>query len=137
MTEPLGRAPTEVDWEAIERSPEFQELVHRRRRFVIPCTIFFLSWYLGFILLAAYAEDFMGERVYQGLTVGYCLALTQFVMVFVLGVWYLRKADKEFDPLAQRAIASYADHEHHPETTGRFARDRDAVEHGTTTEASR
>ena len=92
-----------IDWEAIERSPEFQELVRRRRGFVVPCTIFFLAWYLGFILLCAYAPDFMGESVYQGLTVGYCLALTQFVMVFVLGLWYLRKADREFDPLAERA----------------------------------
>jgi uncharacterized membrane protein (DUF485 family) len=105
---------TRIDWEAIERSPEFGELVARRRRFVLPCTIFFLAWYLGFILLCAYAPDFMGESVYQGLTVGYCLALTQFVMVFVLGLWYLRKADNEFDPLAERAIESYADHEHHP-----------------------
>ena len=56
----------------------------------------------------------MGESVYEGLTVGYCFALTQFVMVFVLGLWYLRKADQEFDPLAERAIESYADHEHHP-----------------------
>ena len=24
-------------------------------------------------------------------------------MVFVLGAWYLRKADREFDPLAERA----------------------------------
>ena len=105
---------TRIDWEAIEHSPEFRELVGRRRSFVVPCTIFFLAWYLGFILLCAYAPDFMGESVYEGLTVGYCLALTQFVMVFVLGLWYLRKADKEFDPLAERAIESYADHEHHP-----------------------
>ena len=109
MTQPLDRAPAEVDWEAIERSPEFQELVHRRRSFVIPCTIFFLSWYLGFILLAAYAEGFMGERVYQGLTVGYCLALTQFAMVFGLGLWYLRKADREFDPLSDAAVEAAAD----------------------------
>jgi uncharacterized membrane protein (DUF485 family) len=108
-----------VDWEAIEHSPEFQELVHRRRSFVIPCTIFFLSWYLGFILLCAYAPDFMGDRVYQGLTVGYCLALTQFVMVFVLGIWYLRKADNEFDPLAARAIAAYAEED---AGTSRFER---------------
>ena len=92
-----------IDWEAIERSPEFQELVHRRRSFVVPGTIFFLAWYLGFILLCAYAPDFMGESVYEGLTVGYCLALTQFAMVFILGIWYLRKADKEFDPLARQA----------------------------------
>jgi uncharacterized membrane protein (DUF485 family) len=90
---------------------------------VIPCTVFFLSWYMGFILLTAYAQDFMGERVYQGLTVGYCLALTQFVMVAVLGLWYLRKADREFDPLAERAIAAYAEDERHPGTR-RFERER-------------
>ena len=113
---------TPVDWEAIERSPEFQELVHKRRSFVIPCTVFFLTWYLGFIVLCAYAPDFMGESVYQGLTVGYCLALTQFVMVFVLGIWYLRKADDVFDPLAERAIAAYADENGDP---GRFLREPD------------
>jgi uncharacterized membrane protein (DUF485 family) len=124
MAEPLERAQPAIDWEAIERSPEFQELVHRRRRFVIPCTIFFLAWYLGFILLTAYAADFMGERVYQGLTVGYCLALTQFVMVVVLGLWYLRKSDNEFDPLAEKAIAAYADDDMHPGESGRFKRER-------------
>jgi uncharacterized membrane protein (DUF485 family) len=123
MAESQERAHTPIDWEAIERSPEFQELVHRRRAFVIPCTVFFLSWYLGFILLAAYAEDFMGERVYQGLTVGYCLALTQFAMVFTLGLWYLRKADNEFDPLAEKAIAAYAHDEQHPDSV-RFERER-------------
>jgi uncharacterized membrane protein (DUF485 family) len=123
MAEAQDRVQTDVDWEAIERSPEFQELVHRRRRFVIPCTIFFLAWYMGFILLTAYAEGFMGERIYQGLTVGYCLALTQFVMVLVLGLWYLRKSDAEFDPLAERAIEAYADDERHPGTR-RFRRER-------------
>ena len=118
----VGRSQP-IDWDAIERSPEFQELVGRRRRFVVPCTVFFLAWYMGFILVCAYAPDFMGESVYQGLTVGYCYALTQFVMVFALGLLYLRKADREFDPLAERAIAAYADDEGHPGPTGgRFAR---------------
>jgi uncharacterized membrane protein (DUF485 family) len=94
----------EIDWEAIEASPEFQELVRTRRSFVVPATIFFLTWYMGFIVLAAYAEDFMSERVYQGLTVGYCLALSQFIMVLVLGIMYLRRADKVYDPLAAKAI---------------------------------
>jgi uncharacterized membrane protein (DUF485 family) len=94
----------DIDWKAIEASPEFQELVRKRRAFVVPATIFFLAWYMGFIVLAAYAEDFMSERVYQGLTVGYCLALTQFVMVLVLGIMYLRRADEVYDPLAAKAI---------------------------------
>ncbi|MCW3008970.1 MAG: hypothetical protein JWP17_3596 [Solirubrobacterales bacterium] len=94
-----------IDWEAVERAPEFQELVTRRRRFVLPATIFFLAWYLGFVLLAGYAPDFMGESIYQGFTVGYLLALTQFVMVWVLAAWYIRKSDREFDPLREAAKA--------------------------------
>ena len=100
-----------ADWQRIERSDEFQELVRRRRSFVVPGTIFFLAFYMGFILLAGYAPDFMGESVYEGLTVGYCLALTQFVMVFVLGLWYLRKADREFDPLADKVVEAAAEFE--------------------------
>jgi uncharacterized membrane protein (DUF485 family) len=136
MTDQKERAASTIDWEAIERSPEFQELVSRRRRFVIPCTVFFLAWYMGFILVCAYAPDFMGESVYQGLTVGYVYALTQFVMVFALGLWYLRKSDREFDPLAERAIESYAETDGHPGATGgRFARERAAA--GAAPEAGR
>ena len=93
-----------IDWEGIEGSPEFRELVAKRRSFVVPATIFFLAYYMGFILLCGYAPDFMGESVYQGLTVGYCLALTQFVMVGVLGIWYMRKSDREYDPLADKVV---------------------------------
>jgi uncharacterized membrane protein (DUF485 family) len=91
-----------VDWAAVERSPEFRELIAARRRFVLPATIFYLAWYLGFILLAGYAPDFMARSVYEGLTVGYCLALTQFVVVGVLGIMYLRRADRVYDPLAEK-----------------------------------
>jgi uncharacterized membrane protein (DUF485 family) len=111
------------DWERIERSPEFQELVRKRRSFVLPATIFFLSYYMGFILLTGYAEDFMASSVYEGLTVGYCLALTQFVMVFVLGIWYLRKSDREYDPLAQQVVEMADGGE---VERGRFERERAA-----------
>src|SRR6478609_11004212 len=105
-----------VDWSGIERSDEFRELVKKRRSFVVPATIFFFTYYMTFIIVAGYAPEFMGKSVYQGLTVGYCYALTQFLMVFVLGLWYLRKAEKEFDPLADAvAAAGVADEE-----TGRF-----------------
>jgi uncharacterized membrane protein (DUF485 family) len=94
----------EIDWEAAERSPEFRELVRKKRAFVVPATIFFLAWYFGFVILAGYAPDFMGrEFLTDGLTVGYVLALSQFAMTWILGAWYLRKADREFDPLAERA----------------------------------
>ena len=96
--------PSAIDWTAAEQTPQFRELVRRRRRFVVPATIFFLAWYLGFIVLAGYAPDFMGEQfLTDGLTVGYMLALSQFVMTWGLAWLYLRKSDRHFDPLAKRA----------------------------------
>lgn len=92
-----------IDWQAAERSPEFKELERTKRSFVFPATVFFLAWYTGFILLAGYAPGFMGESVIEGLTVGYVLALSQFVMVWVLTAMYLRRADRVFDPLAEKA----------------------------------
>lgn len=93
----------EIDWKAAERSPEFQELVRKRRSFVVPVLAFVFVWYFGFIALAGYAPDFMGERLIDGFTVGYALALSQFVMTWFLGWLYLRRADRVFDPLARRA----------------------------------
>ena len=117
----VGVEHQDYDWERIERSGEFQELVRKRRSFVVPATIFFLAYYMGFILLTGYAEDFMGSSVYEGLTVGYTLALTQFVMVFVLGIWYLRKANREYDPLARRVVDEAQ--ERPPRRDGRFTRE--------------
>jgi len=98
-----------VDWLAIEAMPEFQELQARRRKFVVPATIFFLSWYVLFVLLAGYAEDFMGTEVlFDGLTVGYLLALTQFLMVWGLGWAYLRYSARVLDPLRERVVAQAA-----------------------------
>jgi uncharacterized membrane protein (DUF485 family) len=122
-----------LDWKAIERSPEFQELVTRRRSFVLPATIFFLAYYMAFILLAGYAEDFMASSVYEGLTVGYVLALTQFVMVLALGVMYLRRADHEYDPLAQRVVEMALSEDERVQSA-RFEREPQAAE---TPEATR
>ena len=108
----------QLDWEAVERSPEFRELIKRKKAFVIPATIFFLAWYFGFIILAGYAPDFMGEEfLTDGLTVGYVLALSQFIMTWVLGWLYLRRADRVFDPLAARAREAALGHAttEHPE----------------------
>jgi uncharacterized membrane protein (DUF485 family) len=130
-----GSAADRVDWEAAEHSPEFQKLVGSRRRFVVPALLFSMVWYFGFIILAGYAPDFMGEKLFGDFTVGYGLALTQFVMVWGLSWAYIRKADREFDPLAaraaQRAIDAAAARDGDGRAAaGRFARD----EAGTRTE---
>ena len=117
----MAEQHSDTDWQAVERSPEFRDLVRRKKAFVVPATIFFLAWYFGFIILAGYAPDFMGrEFITDGMTVGYALALTQFVMTWVLGWMYLRRADKVFDPLAARAREAITAGV--PGTEGRFRR---------------
>ncbi len=96
-------AGSEIDWIAAERSPEFRELIAKRRAFVLPATIFFFVWYFGFIALSGYAPDFMGTPLYGSFTVGYLLALTQFLMVWILAGIYLVRAGATFDPLAEKA----------------------------------
>ena len=139
-TAPRGSATTgaerhpEIDWVAAEQSPEFRELVRKRRSFVVPALAFVFIWYFGFIALAGYAPDFMGERLIDGFTVGYALALSQFVMTWVLGWLYLRKADRDFDPLARAAAEKAVQASKRPEGQRRFdpdaaARPREEVTH--------
>ena len=90
------------DWQAIEGSPEFQELVKARRSFLVPATIVFLVGSVGYLLLAAFAQDFMGTDV-GGIPIAWLAALTQVFLTWAITWAYLRKADSTFEPLEQRA----------------------------------
>jgi uncharacterized membrane protein (DUF485 family) len=96
--------PARIDWEGVERSPEFRELVARRRRFVVPAGIFFMAFFLTYLLLAALAKDFMATDV-GGVPLGWLLAMTQVFMAWIVGWLYLREAAGTLEPLEQRAAA--------------------------------
>jgi hypothetical protein len=48
----------------------------------------------------------MGERIVKGFTVGYALALSQFVMTWVLAGLYLKRANEVLDPIRARIVKS-------------------------------
>ena len=95
----------EYDWLAIERSPEFEELTHTRKRFLVPATIVFLIGALGYLLLAAFAPGVMGWEPFDGLPFAWLAAIGMVLLTWVLTFAYLRKADRVFEPLEQRAAA--------------------------------
>jgi uncharacterized membrane protein (DUF485 family) len=97
---PEGHA--EFDWRAIEASPEFRELVARKRRFVVPAAIFSLAFFLTYLFLAAFATGLMSSRI-GGVSVAWLLAVSQVLMTWAVTWLYLRKSDREWDPLQQRA----------------------------------
>lgn len=93
-------APTGQEFLEVQRSPEFQELRTRLRRFVFPMTAFFLIWYGSYVLLGAFAHDFMATRVFGNINVGLLIGLGQFVTTFVITGLYVRFANRELDPRA-------------------------------------
>ncbi|MFX0575013.1 DUF485 domain-containing protein [Nocardia nepalensis] len=97
---PPRRTPTAEDFAAVQSSPQFQELRSRLRRFVFPMTALFLVWYLSYVLLGAYAHDFMATKVIGTINLGLLLGLGQFVSTFVITWLYVRFANKELDPRA-------------------------------------
>ena len=93
------------DWEGIERSQEFQELVQTRRRFLLPATIVFLVGAIGYLLLAAFVPGVMGWQVADGLPFAWLSAIGMVLLTWALTFAYLRKADSDFEPLEERAAA--------------------------------
>ncbi|MGU3497448.1 DUF485 domain-containing protein [Mycobacterium sp. C31M] len=84
----------------MQASPEFQELRSRLRRFVFPMTAFFLIWYGLYVLLGAFAHDFMATKVFGDVNVGLIIGLGQFLTTFVITGLYVRFANRELDPRA-------------------------------------
>ena len=93
----------DIDWEAIEGSEEFRELVETRRKFVLPASIFFLAFFSVWLLLAALAPGLMSTQLWGGMTLGFLLAVAQVLMTFAVTILYLRQADRVFEPLERRA----------------------------------
>jgi len=96
-----SRPPSGAEYLAVEASPEFAELRSRLRRFVFPTTVFFLVWYATYVLLGAFAHDFMATRLWGNINVGLLLGLGQFLTTFVITGLYVRFANRELDPRAE------------------------------------
>lgn len=84
----------------VQQEPQFVELKHKYRRFAFPMTIFFLAWYLIYVIVAAFAPQFMAIRVVGLVNIGIIWGLLQFVTTFVITGLYVRYANKVLDPEA-------------------------------------
>jgi uncharacterized membrane protein (DUF485 family) len=98
-----GPTPDEVaQWEGLESTTEFKQLVRARLRFVVPATIFFLAYYFLLPLANGLAPKFMRTNVIGHVNIAYLFALSQFVVAWLLAFFYIRQADRVFDPLAEK-----------------------------------
>ena len=92
--------------EAIQRDPDYQELVRRRSSLGWTLSLIMLVIYFGFILLVAYAPKFLGTPLGTGvMTVGIPIGLAVIVSAFVLTGIYVTPRElriRRIDPSDRR-----------------------------------
>ena len=84
----------------IAADPRYIELQTSRNRLGWFLTILMLIVYYGFILLVAFNKPFLLQRLGDGVTtVGIPLGLGVIAFTVVITVFYVRRANREFDAL--------------------------------------
>lgn len=76
----------------VQRSPAFQEVRGRYRRFVVPGVVVFFAWYVGYVVTATSAPGFMARPVVGAVNVAMLAGLGQFLSTFLLTWAYARHA---------------------------------------------
>lgn len=89
-----------VDYRQVQQSDRFQQLRKTHRSFVFPLTVIFLAWYLLYVIVAAFAPEFMAIRVLGNINLGIVLGLAQFVTTFIITGAYVAYANRKIDPIA-------------------------------------
>ena len=89
------------EWVRVERTSAFKELISAKRAFIIPATIFFMVFYFGLPILAAFTT-ILNVKVIGSLTLAYIYALAQFAMTWILMHLYVSRANK-WDDLVDQA----------------------------------
>jgi uncharacterized membrane protein (DUF485 family) len=86
----------------IASHPKYQELKAKRSSFGWTLTIAMLAVYYGFILLVAFNKPFLSTRLGEGvMTVGMPIGLGVILFTVVITVFYVRRANREFDALTE------------------------------------
>ncbi|MBA4862376.1 DUF485 domain-containing protein [Streptomyces sp. PSKA54] len=91
--ESAGRTGTAAEiYLEVQRSPAFQEVRSRYRRFVFPGVAVFFSWYLAYVVTATTAPDLMARPVAGAVNIAMLAGLGQFLSTFLLTWAYARHA---------------------------------------------
>lgn len=94
----------EMNWAAIDSDPRFQALHRKKTTFLWGLMIFSVIYYFLLPIGAAYYQDLFKTKVWGVVNVGILFALSEFVVAWTLAYVYSKKANAEFDAMAQEII---------------------------------
>jgi uncharacterized membrane protein (DUF485 family) len=89
----------------ILKNPQYQDLKAKRSRFGWWLTLAMMVVYYGFILLVAFNKEFLSQKLGDGvLTMGIPVGFGVILFTIVITAIYVRRANTEFDDLANEVI---------------------------------
>ncbi len=93
-----------VNWAAIDADPKFQALHRKKTVFLWGLMIFSVIYYFLLPIGAAYFQDLFKTRVWGVVNFGLLFALSEFVVAWTIAYVYSKKANAQFDAMAQEII---------------------------------
>ncbi len=92
----------EVNYTEVVQSEEFQLLLNTKKKFIIPMSIFFLSFFITLPILTSYSKV-LNTPVFGDVTWAWVFAFAQFIMTWALCMIYSKKAES-FDEMSQKIL---------------------------------
>lgn len=92
----------EVNYTEVVQSEEFQSLLERKRKFIVPMSIFFLSFFIALPIMTSYSTV-LNTSAFGDITWAWIFAFAQFVMTWALCMLYNKKAES-FDKAAEKIL---------------------------------
>lgn len=95
---------SQVNWAALDADPRFQLLHRKKSRLLWGLMIFSIVYYFLLPIGAAYFQDLFKIQVWGPVNVGLLFALSEFIVAWTIAYVYSRRANAEFDKLAQEIV---------------------------------
>lgn len=91
-----------TDYSKIVQTQTFQELLRKKRKFIVPLSIFFMVFYFTLPILTSYSTV-LNSNALGGISWAWVFAFAQFIMTWTLCVLYSKKA-ATFDILVEKIV---------------------------------
>ncbi|RGE43767.1 DUF485 domain-containing protein [Comamonas testosteroni] len=97
---------TDSATEKIQRNPVYQELRRKRNRLGFVLTLLMLVVYYGYVALIAFDKELLAQPLSSTgvTTLGIPIALFVIVFTVAITLFYIRRANNEFDQLTQQIL---------------------------------
>ncbi len=97
---------TDIVVTKIQSNPKYLELRSKRNRLGLVLTVLMLLVYYGYVALIAFDKEFLAQPLSSSgvTTLGIPIALFVIVFTVAITLFYIRRANNEFDQLTQQIL---------------------------------